>query len=142
MEYLGMGCIKMKKLYLTILVGILVLGLVSAGLGIGIFINENREISEELRNELLSQTDAVEINPTVNIKCSDNYCLWSANQTNIINSHNNKFSRNDMTDAEIQDYVADEVTKILEDYANVSIKRKADVVEDWGTGNVEITQRR
>ena len=156
----------MKKIYLTIILSILIIGIVSAGIGIGAY-NETRELSKVYRNELLSQTDANEINVNVSIECNDDYCLWSAYQQGIISSRDNKIDKSycskyetledfgdgedlrgecisysDYTDAEIQDMVADGVQARLENYANASIERKADAYEDWGTGNLEITEKK
>ena len=156
----------MKKLYLTILLSVLLIGIVSAGIGLGAY-DKSRGISKGYRDELLSQTDADKINVSIDIKCNNEYCLWNAYQEGIISSRDNKIDKSycneyesledfgdgedlkgkcisysDYTDAEIQDIVADAVQVRLENYANTSIKRKADAYEDWGTGNLDITEKK
>ena len=84
---------KIKKQTLSsIFVILLVVGIVSAGIGISA-IAESRDIDKAERDILLTKTDAGEINPEVTIKCSDDYCIWSASQKDIINSKDNKISR-------------------------------------------------
>ena len=153
----------MKKLSIFILIGLIIC---SSVLAISSY-NETRELSKVYRNELLSQIDTDEINVSTDIKCNDEYCLWNAYQEGIISSRDNKIDKSycskyetledfgdgedlrgecisysDYTDAEIQDMVADEVQSRLENYANASIERKADAYEDWGTGNLEITEKK
>ena len=143
----------MKKIYLFLIIGVLLVSGVIAGIGIGA-LNKQRSLDIEQINMLLTKTDAKEINPNVIIKCSDDYCLWGANQEGIINTKNNLIKtyrcleynqtngdcldRLNYTDDEIQDMVADEILFKLENYANAEISRE--VYEDWGTGNVEIVE--
>jgi hypothetical protein len=153
----------MKKLSIFILIGLIIC---SSVLAISSY-NETRELSKVYRNELLSQTDANEINVNVSIECNDDYCLWSAYQQGIISSRDNKIDKSycneyeiledfgdgedlkgecisysDYTDAEIQDIVADAVQVRLENYADASIQRKADIYEDKSSGRVIIGENK
>jgi len=67
--------------------------------------------------------------------------------TNQVSFYNVSFVLNEigihkvnMTDADVQDYVADAVLDRLSNYADAEISRE--VYEDWGTGNVEIIQKK
>ena len=82
----------MKKLYLTILLSVLLIGIVSAGIGLGAY-DKSRGISKGYRDELLSQTDADKINVSIDIKCNNESCLWNAYQEGIISSRDNKIDK-------------------------------------------------
>ena len=153
----------MKKLSIFILIGLIIC---SSVLAISSY-NETRELSKVYRNELLSQIDTDEINVSTDIKCNDEYCLWNAYQEGIISSRDNKIDKSycskyetledfgdgedlkgecisysDYTDAEIQDIVADAVQVRLENYADASIQRKADIYEDKSSGRVIIGENK
>ena len=149
----------MKKILSSIFAILLVVSIVSAGIGIGA-IAESRDMDKAERDMLLSKTDAGEINPIIEIKCSDDYCIWSAVQKDIINSKDNKIqkyymeclefdeelgectneNRVDYTDTEIKDKVADAVASKLSNYAKAEISR--DNYEDWGTGTLTIGEKK
>ena len=82
----------MKKILSSMFAILFVIGIVSAGIGIGA-IAESRDMDKAERDMLLSKTDAGEINPIIEIKCSDDYCIWSASQSGIINSKDNKIQK-------------------------------------------------
>lgn len=126
-----------KRKILIPLMAIILIGIVSAGIGLNAM-EKSRGIDKVLRDELLSQTDAIEINPAIDIKQLGDSCKYSAVQKDIINSYDNVFNCSGMSNDEIQNYIADEVLIRLENYANVSIQRES--YEDWGTGTVEITE--
>ncbi len=144
----------MKKISLMIIIGILIVGIVSAGVGLSI--SKSRDMDKIYRDELLTMTNAGEINPVVDIQCSDNYCLWSAEQQGIISSFSNRIDRfycsnynftegsclgyTAFTDEEIQDIVADKVLSRLETFANASLSKED--YADWGSGNVGINEKK
>lgn len=129
----------MKKTYVIAMIGILLVGLVSAGIGLRA-ISQSREIDKELRDHLLTKTNETEISPTVDIDKSGDSCKWSAKQVGIIESYDNPFNCSGMSDPEIEEHVADVVQNILEQYANSSLNRQQ--YADLSDGNVEIRQRR
>ncbi len=144
----------MKKTILIIMLALLLIGIISAGIGIGA-LNEQRALDKIQRDILLTKTDTGEINPNVEIKCSDNYCIYNVIQEGIINSFDNQIPRtycseynetsgecliiSYYTDEEIENMVADNVLSKLENYANAEISRED--YEAWETGNVEIIQK-
>ncbi len=157
MEHYGMDYIKMKKTILIIMLALLLIGIVTAGIGIS-GLNKQRSLEKEQRDILLSKTDLGEINPNVEVRCLNNYCLWSASQEGIISSESNSIQRYwmnctffnetireceieeriDYTDDEIQDIVADAVLNKLKNYADAEISRE--IYEDLITGNIEIIE--
>ena len=147
----------MKKILINLLAILFLVTIVSAGIGLGAF-DKSRTLEKAQRDELLSQTDAGEINPDISWGCNDEYCMYSAVQEGIINSHNNRFDKDycdttnettgeclsytDYTPEEIDDLVADKVTSRLSNYADASIERKSEgAFDDGRTGNLEITEK-
>ena len=147
----------MKRKILVPLMAILVIGIVSAGIGLDA-LDKTRTLEKAQRDMLLSKTEEATINPDVEITYNGEYYLWSAVQEGVINSHHNRMEKDycsetnetsgecitytDYTDAEIQDMVADAVQAKLSNYANAEISRANNPQADWGTGNVEIIEKK
>ena len=145
-----------RKIISSFFAILFIIGIVSAGIGIDAM-SKSTDMDKVERDMLLSKTDEGKIEPAIDIKCTDEYCLWSAFQSGIINSRDNKMSRSYCSetneksedcikttyydDDEIQVIIADAVTSRLSNYAQVEISR-ADAPTDWGTGIVTVEEKK
>jgi len=150
---------KIKTILPLIIVFALVGTIIAADITLKV-VNKSRDLDKAQRDILLTKTEANVIEPNITIKCSEDYCLWSAYQEGITDTRDNKIQRYsiecslynettsscetetriDYTDDEIQDLVADAIASRLENYADAEIAR--DNYVDWGTGNIIIEERK
>ena len=90
----------MKKLYLTLIIATLLIGIVFAGELITSQFTKTISMDKEQRDYLLtkavfdqSKGEVKEIKPTINIECSAKECKYSAVQEGIISSYDNIINR-------------------------------------------------
>lgn len=128
----------MKKITM-IFIGILLIGIVTAGIGISLLdLTQTKTISSDARNAILNKHNITAINPNITIQKDGNNCLWSAKQDGVINVLETWFDCTGMTDNEMKSYVGNEVSTFLENYGEqINIR---DNYTDWGEGVIRINE--
>ena len=84
----------MKRKILILIIGILLVTTILAGDSLLNIWNKEKPIEKDIKDNLLNNTNFTEIKIKINIKCSDNECLYSAYQKGIINIKNGKIQKN------------------------------------------------
>ena len=148
----------MKKLTLTIIISILLVGsIIATGISIS---NKSRDLDKGTRDIILNAIPENEISLEVLISCSEDDCIWSAYQDGLINTHDNIISKHYSicvscekitkdsrveervyTNEEIENKVMDIIEGRITSYANVLTEREDKTYLETGNINLKFLEK-